>query len=271
MGATSSSFREGNFHEISFHDVIVLIQPAARLIPIFFGIDWRQRGQRLLFPTSRNDPLWVFNSCHPAGSGSTASTSFPLLPVQMGMASSAALVRRRTNRPPWRPPLSNPSTSPRTTRPDGSGRWDNRMAAQHLPRYLGELAVDKRRTRSNERRGIAAIVTSLFRYHGWSSPRWTMMFFHCVLLRAVSHKFPGFLHKPLKLWMKVKRWAPLVRFPGILLLRARSSSSSLRITWPKNLSCLCSIQQSSLRSCLILWRTDTLAWYAAHGMRRILR
>jgi len=26
------------------------------------------------------------------------------------------------------------------------------MAAQHLPRYLGGLAVDKRRTRSNERR-----------------------------------------------------------------------------------------------------------------------
>ena len=40
---------------------------------------------------------------------------------------------------------------PRATRPDGSGRWDNRMAAQHLPRYLGMLAVDKR-TRSNDRR-----------------------------------------------------------------------------------------------------------------------
>jgi len=26
------------------------------------------------------------------------------------------------------------------------------MAAQHLPRYLDGLAVDKRRTRSNERR-----------------------------------------------------------------------------------------------------------------------
>ena len=47
--------------------------------------------------------------------------------------------------------LNNWSTPPRTTRPDGSGRWDNRMAAQHLPRYLGGLAVDKRRTRSNER------------------------------------------------------------------------------------------------------------------------
>jgi len=28
------------------------------------------------------------------------------------------------------------------------------MAAQHLPRYLGGLAEDKRRTRSNERRHI---------------------------------------------------------------------------------------------------------------------
>ena len=152
MGATSSSFREGNFHEISFHDVIVLIQPAARLIPIFFGIDWRQRGQRLLFPTSRNDPLWVFNSCHPAGSGSTASTSFPLLPVQMGMASSAACERggeQTVGHVVLHCPIHRP---PRTTRPDGSGRWYNRMAAQHLPQYLGGLAVDKRRTRSNERR-----------------------------------------------------------------------------------------------------------------------
>jgi len=56
----------------------------------------------------------------------------------------------RTNRRPCRPPLSNPSIPPRTTWPDGSGRWDNRTAAQHLPQYLGGLAVDKR-TRSNER------------------------------------------------------------------------------------------------------------------------
>jgi len=33
---------------------------------------------------------------------------------------------------------------------------------------------------------------SLFRHHGWSSPRCTMMFFHCILLRAVSHKFQDF-------------------------------------------------------------------------------
>ena len=75
--------------------------------------------------------------------------TFPFLPVQMGYGLLCGLwVWCRTNRRPCRPPLSNPSTSPR---PDGSGRWDNRMAAQHLPWYLGGLATDKR-TRSNERR-----------------------------------------------------------------------------------------------------------------------
>jgi len=78
--------------------------------------------------------------------------TFPLLPVQMGYGLLCGLwVWRRTNRRPCRPSLSNPSTPPRTTRPDGFGRWDNRMAAQHLPRYLGGPAVDKR-TRSNERK-----------------------------------------------------------------------------------------------------------------------
>ena len=78
--------------------------------------------------------------------------TFPLLHVQMGYGFLCGLwVWRRTNRRPCRPPLSNPSDPPRTTRPDGSGQRDNRMAAQHLPRYPGGLAVDKR-TRSNERR-----------------------------------------------------------------------------------------------------------------------
>ena len=44
--------------------------------------------------------------------------------------------RRRTNSQPCRPPMSNSSTSPWTAWPDGSGRWDNRMASQHLPREL---------------------------------------------------------------------------------------------------------------------------------------
>jgi len=82
----------------------------------------------------------------------TGFRTLPLLRVQMGYSLLCGLwVWRRTNRRPCHLLLSDPSTSPRTTRPDGSGRWDNRMAAQHLPRYLGGLAVDKRRTRWNER------------------------------------------------------------------------------------------------------------------------
>ena len=34
------------------------------------------------------------------------------------------------------PPMSNPSTSSLTAWPDGFRQWDNRMAAQHLPRDL---------------------------------------------------------------------------------------------------------------------------------------
>ena len=47
--------------------------------------------------------------------------------------------RRRTNRRSRCPPMSNPSTSSWTAWPDGPRRWNNRMAAQHLPR---DLAVD---------------------------------------------------------------------------------------------------------------------------------
>jgi len=38
--------------------------------------------------------------------------------------------------------MSNPSTSSWTARPDGSGRWDHRMAAQHLPRDLVRPSSD---------------------------------------------------------------------------------------------------------------------------------
>ena len=55
-----------------------------------------------------------------------------------GMTSSCGPLvwRRRTNRRPCCPPMSNPSTSSLTARPDGFRQWDNRMAAQHLPRDL---------------------------------------------------------------------------------------------------------------------------------------
>ena len=64
--------------------------------------------------------------------------TFPPLLVQMGYVLLCALWvwRRRTNRRPCCPPMSNPSTSSWTAWPDGSGRWDNWMAAQHLPRDL---------------------------------------------------------------------------------------------------------------------------------------
>jgi len=42
----------------------------------------------------------------------------------------------QNNRRPCCSPMSYPSTSPRTAWPDGAERWDNWMAAQHLPRDL---------------------------------------------------------------------------------------------------------------------------------------
>jgi len=64
--------------------------------------------------------------------------TFPVLLVQMGYVLLCDLWvwRRKTNRRPCCPPMSNPSTFSWTARPDGSGRWNNWMAAQHLPRGL---------------------------------------------------------------------------------------------------------------------------------------
>ena len=74
------------------------------------------------------------------GSGFTAFapvSGVPLLFVQMGYGLLCGLwVWRRTSRRPCCPPMSNPSTSTWTARPDVSGRWDNWMDAQHLPRDL---------------------------------------------------------------------------------------------------------------------------------------
>ena len=114
-------------------------------------------------------------------------------------------------------------------------------------------------------------VFFFYRNHGCSSPRCTMILFQFVLFRTASHNCPGYWYKCLKLLINVKCWAHLARFPGILALRARSSSSPLCIAWPRNLSCLCSIQQSSLRFCPIFCRTVTLVWNAVYGIRRILR
>jgi len=63
--------------------------------------------------------------------------TFPLLLAQIGYGLFCGLwVCRRTNRRPCCLPMLYPTTSSWTTRPDGSGRWDNRMAAQLLPRGL---------------------------------------------------------------------------------------------------------------------------------------
>ena len=64
--------------------------------------------------------------------------AFPLLFVQMeyGLFCGLWVWRRGTNRRPCCPPMPNPSTSFWTAWIDWSGRWDNRMSAQHLPRNL---------------------------------------------------------------------------------------------------------------------------------------
>ena len=60
---------------------------------------------------------------------------------------------RRSNRRRFYPPMSSPSTSPWTARPDDSGWWCNRLAAQHLPRNLVREAVDCNFSRSKEEKG----------------------------------------------------------------------------------------------------------------------
>ena len=63
---------------------------------------------------------------------------FQLLLVQMGygLLSGRWVLRRKTNRWPCCPPMSNTPKSSWAARPDVSGRWDNWVAAQHLPRDL---------------------------------------------------------------------------------------------------------------------------------------
>ena len=64
---------------------------------------------------------WPFQE---TGSGVTAS-------IRYGLLCGLWVWRRRKN-------VYHPSTSPGTTWPDSSGRWDNRMAAQHLPHNLAQ-------------------------------------------------------------------------------------------------------------------------------------
>jgi len=61
--------------------------------------------------------------------------TFPLLLEQMGrdIFCSRWMWRRRTNRWPYFPPMSSPSTSLWTARLGCYEWWDNRLTAQHLP------------------------------------------------------------------------------------------------------------------------------------------
>ena len=142
-------------HLISFLTTTTYVRRSGRIINGTRSGRTTPQNSALQFQTPMHTHL-EWPSQEGPGSGSTASA--PVSDVSapactMGFSLLWGLwVWRRTNRRPCRPPLSNPSIPQRTTRPDGSGRWDNRIAAQHLPRYPGGLAEAKRRTRSNERR-----------------------------------------------------------------------------------------------------------------------
>ena len=90
-------------------------------------------------PTPAPTPLeWPSQEEPRSGSTASASVSDVSAPAcTNGYGLLCGLwVWRRTNRRPWCPPMSYPSTSPRTAWPDGAGRWDNWMGAQHLFRDL---------------------------------------------------------------------------------------------------------------------------------------
>ena len=109
---------------------------------------------------TRHLPTLEWPSLEQPGSALTASTpvlgvSSPASTNGYGLLCGLWVWRRRTNRRPCCPPLSIPSTSSWTAQPEGSGRWVNRMAAQHLPRDLvqpssGQKNWLKRRRRSFE-------------------------------------------------------------------------------------------------------------------------
>ena len=88
------------------------------------------------YPPSQNYP--PKNSLDLAQPPPHRCRMFLLLLVQMryGLLCVLWVWHRRTNRWPCCPPMSNPSTSPWTARPEGSGQWDNWTAAHHLPQNL---------------------------------------------------------------------------------------------------------------------------------------
>jgi len=87
------------------------------------------------------------NSVGPAQPPSHRYQTFPLLFAQIGYGRLCGLWvwRRRSNHWQCCLPMSTPSTSPWIAQTDVSGRWDNRLAAQHLnlvrlKRWIKDLA-----------------------------------------------------------------------------------------------------------------------------------
>ena len=107
--------------------------------PMECGVDGQPHKAPYFHQRHRHPPEW--SSQEELGSGLTASAPVSNVSASActngyGLLCGLWLRRRRTNCRPRCPPMSNPSTSTWTAWPDGSGRWDNRMAAQHLPRDL---------------------------------------------------------------------------------------------------------------------------------------
>ena len=85
----------------------------------------------------------------------TSARRFPFFFAQMGYGLLCGLWvwRRRSNHRTCCLPMSNPSPSPWIARPDGSGWWDNQLAAQHLSRDL------VRRSSSGQKEQAQTIMT----------------------------------------------------------------------------------------------------------------
>ena len=93
-----------------------------------------QRLHTFIPDTGTHPPEWPFQE--QPGSGLTASA--PVSDVSASACTNGLLCglwvwRRGTNRRPCFPPMPSPSISSWIARPDGCGRCDKRMAAQHLP------------------------------------------------------------------------------------------------------------------------------------------
>ena len=107
--------------------------------PMECRVDGQPHKTPHFHPRHRHPPEWP--SQEEPGSGLTASApvsdvSAPACTNGVDLLCGLWVWRRRTNHRPYCSPASNPSTSPWTAWPEGSGRWDNRIGAQHLPRDL---------------------------------------------------------------------------------------------------------------------------------------